>query len=82
MPDRQALIDLIERIPDEDVPVVRTVLTRFVRGLTIAELRAIAEGATPDPEGLSESESIGFAEAEATLERRRRARGCNSDSRR
>ena len=73
MTARQALIDLVERIPDEDVPVVRSVLARFVPGLTIAELRAIADAGLPDPEPLSESERQGFAEAEEYLAGRTQA---------
>lgn len=67
MAPREALVDLIERIPDDDLPVVRSVLAHFVPGLSAAELKAIADAGTPDPEPLSDGERIGFAEAEAYL---------------
>jgi len=67
MTDRETLIGLIDRIPDEDIPVVRSVLARFVPGLTLAELKALADSGVPDPEALSDAERQGFAEAEAYL---------------
>ena len=72
MTAREALVDLAERVPDEDVPLVRSLLARFVPGLTVAEMRSIADAATPDNEPLSEGEEQGFAEAEEYLAGRAR----------
>lgn len=48
---------LVERIPDEDWPVVRSVLEHFARRPTTQELLAVANSAPFDDEEESEEEA-------------------------